>query len=239
MMRVDLHIHVGEETDFNNVNDLISTIKSILTSAIIKGLDVVGIVAHEGPSVGWRAMQQAKDNQIDLYVVPGQEYVCSDKLRIIAYYLKEPLPPNLASDKAIEYVHKNNGLVMALDLTTRQAQHLNSVVGTIQAPDMVEAYNAAVGGYHDIEVKYPEFISSAAKSAKDMENINVYSLVNRKVLEKMQIIPEGEGVDYTPKYLDRADKINQGADPSDVAEGDIAPSGENINNPNQQQQPGV
>lgn len=207
MLRADIHVHAGDTADFTDDQVRNQTIKSILSAAIIKGLDVIGIVAHDGPFMGQAAIQIASSEAIDIWVVSGQEYVCSDKIRIIAYNLQKPLVPNMDYKTAAEYIHKNKGLVMVVDLTRRQAQIVNNLVNTPSAPDAIELYNAAVGWYMDIDIEqsYFQFMNSAAKNAKMLEETNVYTLISRKDIEKLGFIPPGAGKDYVPKYLRRQD----------------------------------
>lgn len=211
MLRADIHVHAGDVADFTDDQVRNATIKSILSAAIIKGLDIIGIVAHDGPFMGQAAIQIASNEAIDLWVVSGQEYVCSDKIRIIAYNLQKPLPANMDYKTAAEYTHKNNGLIMVVDLTRRQAQVVNKFVNTPAAPDAIELYNAAVGWYMDIDIEqsYFQFMNSAAKSAKMLEETNVYTLISRKDIEKLGFIPPGAGKDYVPKYLRRQDVADE------------------------------
>lgn len=208
VLRVDLHIHAGDAADFTDEQVKNSTIKSILSAAIIKGLDVVGIISHDGPEMGLLAIQIAKNEGIDLWVVAGQEYTTTDKIKLIAYNLTKAMPPNMDFQTASEYVHKNKGLVMAIDITRRQAQLMNRLKGTPSAPDAIELYNAAVGWFMDIDIdtEYANFTNSAAKNAKMLEDTNVYTLINRKQFEQLGFLPPGAGTDYVPKYLKIEDK---------------------------------
>jgi hypothetical protein len=92
---------------------------------------------------------------------------------------------------------------MARNAGKRKMQILNKLKKTSQFyPDAVEIYNANLGGYFDIEVDYPRFISSGATSANDLESINSYTLLGRKDASEMGLIQETEGIDYTPDYLE-------------------------------------
>jgi hypothetical protein len=61
----------------------------------------------------------------------------------------------------------------------------------------------------DIEQSYFQFMNSAAKSAKMLEETNVYTLISRKDIEKLGFIPPGAGKDYVPKYLKRQDVVDE------------------------------
>ena len=119
VLRVDLCIFIDKEEAFSNEDYLNSTIKSILTSAIINGLDVVGILSPDTPNVGLRAQQMAVQQQMDIVVVPGQTYICIGKEELYIYKLTKPVPKNLSIDKACGFVHDNNGFVLATNVNSK------------------------------------------------------------------------------------------------------------------------
>jgi len=209
MLRVDMRVYVGNEDAYQNENDLLNAIKSIITAAIIKGLDVVGFVSVHGPQLGYKALEIAKNQGVDLYVIPAEEYHTNDKGQLVIYGLKEAMPMNLSTEQAVKHAHKEGGFVMVINVGKRLAQHLNTLKNTDAAPDAVEIYNGVTGGYQDIEVDYPKFISTGAVSANELEKSNVFTLINRKELEGMGLLPENEGSEYIPGYLKRDDEIQQ------------------------------
>jgi len=201
VLRVDLCIFIDKEEQFANVDYLDSTIKSILTSAIINGLDIVGILSADDPSVGLKAQQMSIQQKMDIAVVPGQTYICRDKESLFIYRLTKPMPKNLTIDRACEYAHKQGGFVMATNVTKAIGQKINRLQGSLYAPDAVEVFNAQVGGYRDIDIDFPRFVSSGATSANELEETNVFTLIERKNAAKMGFIHEEQGIDYEPKYL--------------------------------------
>lgn len=201
VLRVDLCVFIDKEEQFANEDYLNSTIKSILTSAIINGLDIIGILSSDDPSVGLRAEQMSIEQKMDVVVVPGQTYICRDNESLYIYRLKRPMPKNLTIDKACEFVHKQGGFVMATNVTKAIGQKINRLQGSLFAPDAVEVFNAKVGGYRDIDIDFPRFVSSGATSANELEENNVFTLLERKKAVEMGFIHEEQGVDYTPKYL--------------------------------------
>ena len=149
VLRVDLCVFIDKEEAFSNEDYLNSTIKSILTSAIINGLDIVGILSPDAPYVGLKAKQMAQQQQMDLVVVSGQTYKCSGKEELYIYNLSKPVPMNLSIDKACGYVHDNNGFVLATNVNSKLAITLNRLQGSKFAPDGVEIFNSKSGGYRD------------------------------------------------------------------------------------------
>lgn len=222
-MRVDLRVYPGDMTKIVNQNDQISALKSMLTSAIIKGLDMVGVVSPSSPAAGWEAARIAKESGLDIYVAAGEDYSCSDKFHIVVYNLKEPMHLNLDVDKAIKFAHDRGGWVMAVNVTKRQAQHLNKNKGTILAPDAIEIYNDVSGGYMDVDVEYPRFVSSASDSPNALEKSKTYTLIHRRDMEATGLLPEGEGSDFIPQYLQKSEQADQA---------------QALNNPQEEQQNG-
>jgi len=201
VLRVDLCVFIDKEEAFSNEDYLNSTIKSILTSAIINGLDIVGVLSPDTPSVGLRAKQMAQQQQMDITVVSGQTYICSGKEELYIYNLLKPVPRNLSIDKACGYVHDNNGFALATNVNSKLAPTLNRLKGSKYAPDGVEIFNAKSGGYRDVDIDFSRFVNSGATSASDLDSSNVFTLIPRKTAQEMGLIQGEEGVDFVPKYL--------------------------------------
>lgn len=194
-------VFIDKEEAFSNEDYLNSTIKSILTSAIINGLDIVGILSPDAPYVGLKAKQMAQQQQMDLVVVSGQTYKCSGKEELYIYNLPKPVPMNLSIDKACGYVHDNNGFVLATNVNSKLAITLNRLQGSKFAPDGVEIFNAKSGGYRDVDIDFPRFVNSGSTSANELDDSNVFTLMQRKTAQEMGFLQGDEGVDFTPKYL--------------------------------------
>lgn len=201
VLRVDLCLFVDKESSFANENYLNSTIKSLLTAAIIKGLDIVGILSDDNPNVGWIAYQMAESQKMDLKVIPGQTYICTGKELLYIYKLQQPVPLNLSLEQACEFAHKNGGFVIAAKVTKRQVSNLDKLQGSIYAPDAVEIFNDKTGGFRDYNIDFLKFISSGSTSANELEISNSFTLMDRKKLDEIGLLGEQEKVDYTPKYL--------------------------------------
>lgn len=201
ILRVDLCVFIDKEEQFANEDYLNSTIKSILTSAIISGLDVVGVLSADDPSVGLRAQKMSVEQKMDVVVIPGQTYLCRDNESLYIYKLAQPIPKNLTIDKACAFVHKQGGFVMVANVTKAIAQKINRLQGSLYAPDAVEVFNSKVGGYRDVEIDFARFVSSGATSANELEEANVFTLLERKKAVEMGFVHNEQGVDYTPKYL--------------------------------------
>lgn len=194
-------VFIDDETAFGNVNFLNSTIKSILTAAIIKGLDIIGILTANDPTVGWKAYEMSKTQQMDVTVVPGYTYICQEGEELYIYKTRKAIRPKLPLSQACAEAHKMGAYIIASNVSKRQLQALENFQGSSNAPDAIEIYNAKVGAFRDLEVDFPTFISSGATSAVDLENTNAFTLLERKKAEDMKLLVPGEGIDFEPKYL--------------------------------------
>lgn len=203
MLRLDLRVYPGDQDSFSNENDMRAAVKAVLSSAIIKGLDIVGIASNMGPQLGLMAQQITRQENLDLFVLPCEDYVAADKIHLLIYNLKQPMQPQMTGEQAISMAHQQGGWVMLVQPTHRQAQWLNKAVGTDKAPDGVEIYNAVSGGYHDLHLhqQYSCFITSSSSNAHELELSKAYTLMERDELEAMGLLPEGYLDDYKPRYL--------------------------------------
>lgn len=181
--------------------ELPSKLKSILASAIIKGLDIIGIVSKYGFEVGKRASQIATENNFDIKVISGQDYQSSEGIKAVFFNLSQNVQQNLPIQEAIKIAKSQKGKVMLYDLSKSVAKEISSWQSTPYEPDLVEIYNAHSKAYKDLDIDYPRVISSASRSGSELENTPVCNEISRKRLESIGILDDIEGVDFTPGYL--------------------------------------
>ena len=200
-LRVDMCVFIDDDQSFTSENVLKSTVKSILTAAIIKGLDVIGVLSAKNPNVGWIAYQMAIDQQMDIAVLPGQVYKCVTGEILYIYKIKQQVKQGLDLAKACAFAHKYGGYVIVTGLTKKKVIQIDKLQGSVYAPDAVEIYNQKNGGYRDLNIDFPKFITSASTSANELEQSNAFSLIERKEAEKLGILAPNQGIDFEPKYL--------------------------------------
>lgn len=199
-LRVDLRVYAGDEEQFSEA-DLSPKVKSMLSSAIVKGLDIIGLVSRFGIDTGNLAKQMAEESKIDIKVIPGQDYISSDGIKAVFYNLRQSIPLNLPIAEAITQSKKQNGKIMLYDLSKSQSKYSEKLAGTQYAPDLVEIYNSHTAAYKDMHTEYPTVICSAARSGSDLENTPVYTEMSRKRLEDLGFLAPEEGSEYVPGYL--------------------------------------
>jgi len=218
---VDLHVHAAElvSPDGNIVEapyDIqVRHVYDIITSAIQKSMDVVGIVGHDSFQPGEIAKKIVQENRYDLKIFSGVEVASSEKISVIVYEA-QTIPKIGESIQNICYrAHKEHGFVMAVQPYGKQVHLLNKIVNTRYAPDFVEIYNEATyGGYikafidSDIDKSYTLVINSAAKTPKEFLESEMMSRVPRKKFVELGVMTEDEGVNYIPNFI-RNDQIRR------------------------------
>ena len=204
-LRADFRVYVGDELEVPNEADLQAKLKSILSSAIIKGLDIIGIVSKFGIQVGNLAKNIAENNKIDIKVIPGQDYTSSDKFKVVFYGLKQNIQPGLPIREAVAQCKKQQGKFMPYDVSRGNAKILASWKFSPYEPDFVEIYNAKTKAFIDLDIDYPRVISSAAKSSNQLEQDFLFTNMTRKKLQSLGFIKEDEGLEYAPRYISEHD----------------------------------
>lgn len=200
-LRVDLRVYPGDEEQPPSYEEISSRLKSLLSSAIIKGLDIIGVVSRFGVQVGQTAQKIATENAIDIKVIPGQDYVTTDGYKAVFYNIAQDVPPNKSYPEAAKTVKSQNGKILLYDMTKGHARALNKITGTEIAPDFIEIYNAHSSVFKDLGIEFFEVVSSAARSGSELEQIPVYTEIPRKTLVDIGLLQEEEGAEYTPGYL--------------------------------------
>lgn len=201
---MDLRVYLGDEEQMPTQSEIESKIKSILSSAIIKGLDMIGIVSRFGIEPGMIAKRQAESNRIDLKVVPGQDYTSAEGFHAVFYNIKQNIPQGLDIQQAILKAKEMGGKVLLYDVHKAHARAAASWQSTKYEPDFIEIYNARSKAYKDLDIDYPRVISSAARSASELEKIPVYTEMSRKRLVDFGLLQEEEGENYIPGYLEKS-----------------------------------
>lgn len=202
-LRIDFRVYPGNEESQLTDDQITPVIKSLLSSAIIKGLDVICIVSKFGIHYGLLATQIAKNSGMDIKVLSGEDYYSSDKFQAVFFNIKQDVPKNLSIEEAIKQTKQQGGKVMIYNCTRSQAKAINKWKDTALMPDFVEVYNSKYKSFRDLDIDadYPLVISSASRSGSELEGAPVYTELSRKQLIEIGIMQEEEGVDFLPKYL--------------------------------------
>lgn len=217
-LNADLHIHALE--DPNTGGDAPDAIQErhlidICGSAILKGLDIIGIVSRNSYMPGEICKRIIQNKNYDLVCLSGVEVESAEGLKVVVYNSKKIPQRGQPIDKICRVAHKNNGVVMAIQPSRRNVQKLNRLSEGTTAPDFIEIFNDITqGGYSKSFVdtspdpQYQLLMNSAARNARDLDKSMMVSRIPRKILIKKGILLEDQGVDYQPSYIQKIDNIN-------------------------------
>lgn len=210
-LNVDLHIHCMADTDSGQDGPprlQAIYMKSICGAAVMKGLDVIGIVSKNSFDPGRVCQQIAAQNQYDLAVLSGVEVKSSEGVSTVVFNATTVPIEGEPLQAMCKRAHAEGGIVMVIQPSKHNMQKVNEVAGTPDAPDMIEIYNdMAKSGYvhafSDINAA-PEFqlvVNSAAKSPQELDASVMMTRIPRDYFVEKGIIQEEQGVDYVPPYL--------------------------------------
>ena len=218
-LNTDLHIHALDDpnTGMNAPNDVqYRHLLDILGSAILKGLDIIGIVSRNSYNPGILCKQIIQEKGYDIICLAGVEVESLEDIHIIIYDSNVLPKPGISIEQICRIAHKNGGIVMAIQPSRRNVQKLNNLVNTNSAPDFIEIFNDITqGGYSKSFVDtspHPDFqlmMNSAARNARDLDKSMMVSRISRKFLVEKGILTDDEGVNFTPGYLQRQEQIDQ------------------------------
>ena len=210
-LNADLHIHSYEDPNTGQEADSItqrSHLQSVCASAVLKGLDIIGIISHYGFEPGNICKQIIQEKSYDLICLSGVEIISHEGLNLIVYDAVT-VPSN---DEGLETIcqraHSEGGVVMAIQPNKRNMQILNKIAGQPSAPDFIEIFNDITkGGYLNAftdSSPSPEFqllMNSASRNSSDVDKSIMMTRIPRNFLVEKGIIEEDTGVDYVPPYL--------------------------------------
>lgn len=203
MMRFDPRVVIN--VDINDSN-LEASITSIISSSIVKGLDVIGMVSYN-PQVPYRAMDISKKQNVDLFIIPGQIYKTIDGFDVIIYNSLEKYPDGMDIKSLLIKTESNGHKTLVYNLGKQKSNILYKLGESGIKPTLVEIFSSKSYGYMYVKTNTYEVVSSGAENSSELDKTNIYSHVPRKDLENMNLLPPGQGEEYIPGYLE---KVNVG-----------------------------
>lgn len=220
MLNVDLHIHALEDPNTGldaSYEYQYKHLIDILGSAILKGLDIIGIVSRYSDEPGEICSEIIKEKNYDIVNLSGIENKSSEGINVIIFNFNYLPKQKLSIERLCRLTHKEGGLVMAIQPSIRQVQIMNKLIGSSGAPDFIEIFNnVSQGGYSKSFVDTdpaPEFhlvMNSAARNAKDLDNSLLVSRIPRKFFVDKGILDQNQLVDFVPNYLNKYNESNKG-----------------------------
>jgi len=222
-LNVDFHIHClsNPQTGLDAESNMQSMyMRSICGSAVMKGLDVIGIVSKVSFEPGYICQRLVGEHDYDLHVMAGVEVTSVERIHTVVFDSQTVPRDGEAIDQICQRAHQEGGSVMVIQPSKRNMQHLNDIAGQPTAPDFIEMFNdMGKGGYlHtfiDVEAspEYQLVVSSAAKNPQELDRSVMMTRIPRDLLTEKGILVEGQGVNYTPPYLENVRQQQQQQQP--------------------------
>jgi len=210
-LNADLHIHAFEDPNTGQEGDVRSQYTHLLSvcgSAILKGLDVIGIVSHTSFQPGLICKQIIQEKRYDLTCLAGVEVSTAEGTNMIVFDAQTVPQNGDGFENVCQRAHDEGGAVLAIQPNKRNMQRMNGLVGQPTAPDLIEIFNDITkGGYSNAFIDIgaaPDFqlmMNSASRNASDLDRSVMMTKIPREFLVGKGIMVEDEGVDYVPPYL--------------------------------------
>ena len=215
-LNVDFHIYClgNPETGVDADPNMQATyMRSICGSAVLKGLDVVGIVSRASFEPGYICQHVIGQHDYDLHVMAGVEIKTMEGINTIVYDAQTVPQNGEGVEQVCQRAHQEGGTVMVIQPSKRNMQLLNKIAGQPTAPDFIEMFNdMSKGGYiHtfiDVEAapEYQLVVNSAANNPQELDRSVMMTRISRDRLTEKGILIEDQGVDYTPPYLENVQR---------------------------------
>ena len=215
-LNADLHIHCLENPEAGTEGDLNQQaiyLRSICGAAVMKGLDIIGIVSHFSFEPGNICQHIIGEHDYDLHVMAGVEIKTAEGIPTIVYDAHTVPKNGEPIEQICQRAHQEGGSVMVIQPSKRNMQHLNKIAGQPISPDFIEMFNdMSRGGYAhtfvDVEAS-PEYhlvVNSAATNPQELDRSVMMTRIPRDFLTERGILVENQGVNYTPPYLENVRK---------------------------------
>jgi predicted metal-dependent phosphoesterase TrpH len=142
--RADPHTHT-KHSGFTRLFNIpfpesIARPAEVVDQAVKKGLDVVCVTDHDTISGSLEAVKYAKENRVDIDVIPGEEVTSQDG-EILGWFVQEHIPPGLSAEETIDKIHDQGGLAVAPHPFSYHCPSLNKKVRNLKL-DGIEVLNA-------------------------------------------------------------------------------------------------
>jgi len=202
LLRSDIHVAVPSKNVIADDLQLENLMKSFLQVATIRGLDIIGIVS-DWLRPGQIAQNIAKQKNIDIFVLAGQEIISKQGLGMLVFNVQQELPQRLDYIDYFKQIHQMGGMVIVIRPSRRWVQKLNKIVNEEWAPDGIEVYNPHFSEYIDIDAdpKYEFFMSSKATKPLELLESKINTQNHRSWWVDLGIMSPDTGENYVPGYL--------------------------------------
>jgi PHP domain/Glycosyltransferase Family 4 len=152
LIDVDLHMH----TDHSH--DCATPVEVLLATARERGLAAIAVTDHNEISGALAARARARELQMGVQVIVGEEVKTAGEGEVIGLFLKEWIPPGMTMRETVAEIKRQGGVVYVPHPFDRlhavpDYEHLLQIVGEV---DAIEVFNprVAIGAFNDEAARF-------------------------------------------------------------------------------------
>jgi hypothetical protein len=149
---VDLHMH----TDHSH--DCATPVEVLLATALERGLGAIAVTDHNEISGALAARARARELEMGVQVIVGEEVKTADEGEVIGLFLKELIPPGMTLRETVSEIKRQGGIVYVPHPFDRlhavpDYAHLLQIVDEV---DAIEIFNprVAIGAFNDEAARF-------------------------------------------------------------------------------------
>ncbi len=165
LIDVDMHMH----TDHSH--DCATPVEVLLTTARDRGLGAIAVTDHNEISGALAASERARELDIGVKVIVGEEVKTADQGEVIGLFIEELIPRGMTLEETVAEIHRQGGLVYVPHPFDRlhsvpDYEHLLRIVADV---DAIEVFNprVAIGAFNDEAARFAAKYRIAAGAGSD------------------------------------------------------------------------
>jgi len=165
LIDVDLHMH----TDHSH--DCATPVEVLLATARARGLNAIAVTDHNEISGALAARKRARELDIGLKVIVGEEVKTADQGEVIGLFIEELIPRGMTLEETVAEIHRQGGLVYVPHPFDRlhsvpDYEHLLRIVADV---DAIEVFNprVAIGAFNDEAARFADKYRIVAGAGSD------------------------------------------------------------------------
>ena len=152
LIDVDLHMH----TDHSH--DCATPVEVLLATARTQGLGAIAVTDHNEISGALAARELARDMDIGVKVIVGEEVKTADQGEVIGLFIEELIPRGMSLEETVAEIRRQGGLVYVPHPFDRMHsvpdyEHLLKIVADV---DAIEVFNprVAIGAFNEEAARF-------------------------------------------------------------------------------------
>jgi predicted metal-dependent phosphoesterase TrpH len=152
LIDVDLHMH----TDHSG--DCATPVEVLLATARERGLGAIAVTDHNEISGALAARQRARELDMGVTVIVGEEVKTADQGEVIGLFIEELIPRGMSMEETVAEIHRQGGLVYVPHPFDRlhSVPDYEHLLGIIDEVDAIEVFNprVAIGAFNEEAARF-------------------------------------------------------------------------------------